>query len=273
MMTPVQIKLDFGLNGKSQSVDWSAVPGMLPSSDNRWHWALKDRSAAVTAEPDGTLHVEFRLAGIPSVPAATELNGRLPGNLRFAYRGRETLLLADTIIDGQGHLRQTFAALATGILLAAEERPTPATTSGIAEQQVEDAIRAVEWGDEHVVQIADGWELRPRIRGCAVPIKATVDGDELRLHRTIINRTSATSVEHVIGEQTLRYNAQLKHARLAFRDEVWCAETRLHGEQLTPAWLEHAARAVAVAHRISTDILTVLSDNEELAVQHLEQIG
>lgn len=273
MMTPRQTKRDFGLNGNSPSVDLSAVPGLTPSSDSQWHWALPERSAKVTAEPDGTLHVEFCFPDMPSVLAATERNGRLPGNLRFAYRGRKTLLLADTIIDGQQHLRQTFAALATGILLAAEDTPPAAFASEIIEQQVEAAIQAVDWADEHVVQIEDGWELRPRIRGCSVPVKATRDGNELRLYRTIVNQVNATTIEHVIGEQTLRFNAQLKHARLAFRDGAWCAETRLHGEQLTPAWLEHAAWAVAVAYRTSNDILTVLSENEELAVWHLDQHG
>lgn len=273
MTTPNHTQLDFGLNRVHHQPDLTAVPGLTPASDNQWHWALKDRSAKVMAEPDGTLHVELGLSKWPSVTAATELTGRLPGNLRFARRGRETLLLAETSIDGQTHLPQTFAVLATGLLAAAEGTPMPTPACGIVDQHVADAIRAVDWHDEQVVDLADGWELRPCIRGSAVPVKATIDRNELRLHRMVVNQVENTPVRHAIDEQTLRFNARLKHARLAFRDNGWCAETRLHGEQLTAAWVEHAARAVAVAHRTSTDILTVLSENEDLTTWRLEHIG
>lgn len=273
MVMPNPTKLCFSLNHVPHHVDLAVVPGLTPSSDYQWHWVLKEWTAKVTAEPDGTLHVELGLPGLPAVPRATEHNRRLPGNLRFALRGRHTLLLADTIIDGQQHLPQTLAALASGILAAAEGRPLRSSAQGIGKQHVESAIQAVDWRDEQVVDIAEGWELRPRIRGCAVPVKATIDGSELRLYRTISSQVKATSVQHVIGEQALRLNAQLKHARLAFREGAWCAETRLHGEQLSATWLEHAAWAVAAAYRTSTDVLTVLNENEELAVWHLAQIG
>jgi hypothetical protein len=246
------------------------VPGLKPEPDNTWRWATVQHTAQVVAAADGAVRVSLDVAEPPPATVAVEVNSRLPGNLRFAARANHSLLLADTLLDGHAHLPRTFERLIAGISLAVSGDPALCPAEPLASEQVSAAIEDVDWLEETVIELKDGWEFRPRVRGCAIPVSASIDKSELRLYRPVVTGLGQFVSYDSLCAQALRFNRQFKHARLAMNNGTLFAEARLHSEQLTPLWLETAAWAVAVVDRHTRDILAVLNDNKEVADWYAE---
>jgi hypothetical protein len=256
------------LNGLGSVLD--NVPGLKPESGNKWRWATVQHSAQVVAEPDGAIRVSLDVTEPPPATVAAEINSRLPSNLRFAARASRSLLLADTLVDGHAHLPITLEKLIAGITVAVGGDPATCPAEPLAPEQVSAAMKDADWLDETVIELADGWEFRPRVRGCAIPVNASIDKTELRVFRPVVTELGASVSFDSLCAQALRFNGQLKHARLAMSNGTLFAEARLHSEQLTPQWLETAAWAVAVAHWRTRDILAVLNDSKEIADWYAE---
>jgi hypothetical protein len=180
------------------------------------------------------------------------------------------LLVADTLVDGHAHLPASFRQLKTGVSLALGGDPKPLVGKPLVREQVLAAIVDVKWPDESVIELASGWELRPRVRGSATAVQVTIEKAELRIFREMAAQLRNEATRNSVCEQALRFNTQLRHARLAVRDGKLFAESRLHAEQLTATWIETAARAVAVACRHTEDILCVLADDADLSGTYAE---
>jgi hypothetical protein len=248
----------------------SKVPVLKPDPDTKWRWATVQHSAQVVAEPDGAVRVSLDVPEPPPATVAIEVNSRLPGNLRFAASANSSLLLADTLLDGHAHLARTFEQLIAGISLAVSGDPALCPAEPVAPEQVSAAMKDVDWLEETVIEVEDGWEFRPRVRGCAIPVNAVIDKSELRLYRPVVTGFCRSVPSDSLCAQALRFNSQFKHARLAMSNGILFAEARLHSEQLTPLWLETAAWAVAVAERHTRDILAILNDSKEVADWYAE---
>jgi hypothetical protein len=245
------------------------VPGLIRDKGNVWRWATAEHSAEVVAEPDGTVRIALPVPEPPPA-VAVEINGRLPGNLRFATRHSRAMLLADTLIDGHTHLRRTFEQFTAGLNSAVSGDSAPCPSEPLAPEQVAAAIKGIDWPGESVIELSNGWEFRPRVRGSAVTVNAAIGHAELRLFRPIVTDADKSVSRDSLCDQALRFNCQLKHARLAMSDGILFAEARLHTLQLTPFWLETAAWAVAVADRRTRDILAVLNESKDVSDWYAE---
>jgi hypothetical protein len=240
------------------------MPGMKSVSGHEWHWTIDGNLANVFVEADGTIRVALPVPGPMSRPAAMEANRDLPGNLRFAGPGG-AMLVADTLLNGRAHLLRSFAELEVGMLLALGRNSQPIDGEALTDEQVSAAIAGGSWREGDVVELANGWELRPRVRGCATAVQATIEKTELWIFRRIIAELSTSTSYECLCAQALRFNEQLRHARLTVRDGALIAESRLHGEQITSTWIETAAWAVAVACRHTEDILCILAEDAQVA--------
>jgi hypothetical protein len=255
-------------NGHDSVLD--KVPGLKPEPENKWRWATVQHSAQVVAESDGAVRVTLDVAEPPPATVAVEVNSRLPGNLRFAACANRSLLLADTLLDGHAHLPKTFEQLIAGICLAVSGDPAVCPAEPLASEEVSAAMKDVDWLEQTVIELEGGWEFRPRVRGCAIPVNAFIDKSELKLYRAVITGLGQPVSYDSLCAQALRFNSQFKHARLAMSNGTLFAEARLHSEQLTPLWLETAAWAVAVADRHTRDILALLNESKEVADWYAE---
>ena len=131
-------------------------------------------------------------------------------------------------------------------------------------QAVETALHRLPWEDDAVVQLENGWELRPRIAGQPTPVRMTVAAAELRFRRVVLSRPAAARLE-VIAAEALRINAGIKHARLAWTGTQLVAESCLHAGQVHARWLQYAAQAVVAASMRASVPLELLAANDELA--------
>ena len=246
------------------------VRNMKSVSAHRWQWAIDGHVANVIAEADGSIRIALQLPEPLPGPAAIAVNYQLPGNLRFAARGRTSMLVADTLVDGHAHLPRSFAELRAGLSLALGGDPEPIAGQSLVHEQVSAAIADGNWPEGSVIEQPGDWEFRPCVRGCATPVQATIDKTELRIFRPIVADMGTETTYDSICAQALRFNDQLRHARLAVRDGTLFVESRLHVEQLTAAWLETAAWAVAVACRHTQDTLCVLREHADVAKLYAE---
>jgi hypothetical protein len=242
---------------------------MKSVSEHQWKWTIADDVADVWVEADGAIRVAFPVTDPMPSTTAIEANHRLPGNLRFAGPSA-SLLMADTLLDGHAHSPRSFAELEAGVALALGRNPQPLVGEPLANEQVSAAIAGGNWREGHVVEQASSWELRPRVRGCATAVHATIEKAELRICRRIVAAQVGSNRFECLCAQALRFNEQLRHARLTVREGALVAESRLHGGQITPTWIETAAWAVAVACRYTENILGILADDAEVADLYAE---
>ena len=247
-----------------------ALPDMKSISTHGWKWTVDNHPVNVCTEADGSIRIALELPESVPAGAAMELNHQLPGNLRFATRGRTHVLLADTLVDGHAHLPQSFAVLKAGVEFALGGSPVLNAGQPLALEKVNAAIDEAQWPDGGVIEKAMGWELRPRVRGRATAVQATIGQGDLRISRALGAKWGPEATRHSICAQALRFNAQLRHARLAAHKDELFVETRLHAEQITATWVETAAWAVAVAFRHTEDILCVLAENPGVASAYAE---
>lgn len=241
------------------------VPGMKFVSEHKWHWSVGEFGANVVIEPRDQIHVAIDVANPPAEFAALEANRALPGNLRYATHEGQSQLCADTQLNGAGHLFRTFDNLNTGVTSALGQNQPPEDGKPLAAADVQSAIASCRWPEGMIVQLDDAWEFRTRLRGDATPVRATIDRAELRIYRRVVRNLGKKPNRRAICAQALRFNKQLRHARLSVVDGTVVAESRLYGEQLAPAWLETAAWAVAVACRHTEVVLNILAENDDVA--------
>jgi hypothetical protein len=84
--------------------------------------------------------------------------------------------------------------------------------------------------------------------------------------RTVLSLPDpATPAAEAVANQAIRFNDQLRHARLAARDGQLVAETRLHGGLIESGWLSQAAYAVAQAGRYVATSLRILAEQPQVA--------
>jgi hypothetical protein len=240
------------------------LSGMIFVSEYRWMWNVANGAADVAVEPDGAVRVELPVPEPKSVVVAMEGNHALPGNLRFAGAGA-SMLVADSLVDGHVHLPRSFAELEAGMTLALGGEETPPNGEPLAHEIVAAAIDGGQWREGEIVELPKGWELRPRVRGRVTAVTAMIENSELRIHRRIVAAQNESSNYACLCAQALRFNEQLRHARLALRDRELVAESRLNSEQIAPQWIETAVWAVAVACRHTEDILGILADDDRVA--------
>ena len=263
LLTRAGINRTARFNQLSRFVD--KVAGMEPVSTHKWRLSVGKASADVQIDPGGNLRIAQRVSVPPSERIALETTHNLPGNLRCATRGRHSFLVADSQLDGATHLTRSFDEIKAGVLFALGERSELIRYESLAPEPVCEAINAGQWPEDFTVERDAGWELRPRLHGDATPVQAALDGGSLRIYRTVIRDLDKPWCIDPTCSESLRFNDRLRHARLAWVDGAIVAETRLHGGQISPTWIETAARAVAVASKHSERVLGVLTENREAA--------
>jgi hypothetical protein len=225
--------------------------------------------AEVRLEPNEHVQVSLRVPTPASRLQAVESIQAMPGNLRYALTEGGAALLADTQLDGQLHLSQSFREICDGLRQTRDaatpaRRPPPAP---LKKDQVREVVQQLEWKEDQVVEQEEGWELRPRLRGEAVPVQVRMEQEGLRLFRVVLRRVpcAGEAAAEPVADQTLRFNARLRHVRLAVRDGRLVAETRLHSGLVRAAWLSTAAFAVAVAARHVETVFRILAGQPTVA--------
>jgi hypothetical protein len=128
------------------------------------------------------------------------------------------------------------------------------------------AVDQLAWPEEAIVRHDESCELRPNFVGRAVPVQVTLAGGRIDIRRTVL---AAGPTDDAVLQQALRYNACIRHARLALRDGNLVVETQLHAQQATGSWLGFASRAVACASRHVEASLRLLAQQPDVAAMYL----
>jgi hypothetical protein len=241
----------------------------------QWH-----SSARVQFERGDDLRIALDVQDQQSPRELLAATLRLPGNLRFAFAQSRMSLLADARLDGVTHLGETFRLLRGAMEAAAQSAGQNSNSavsdnaSNVTEDQVDKALSAAGLDEESLVRLDHGWELRPKLHGEPTPVQVGIDeqlhGRELRLHHELLSIADGHAGWNAAAQQALRFNARLRHARLAADGGRIVAEARLHGEQIQPSWLLTSARAVAAAARHCQTALLILAEQPETAKRYEE---
>lgn len=240
------------------------------------HQALFDLGTAVAEidlSADGSLRLRADAPGPADDWAALHASGLLPGNLRFARDSHGRSIVADTQINGAAHLPRTLHWLRAGLVQALDPDapPTAEEAAAIDRGQLGQALGQLSWAAEGVVEQDDGWELRPRIRGDVVPVRLTLENGFLEFTRRVLPLPAADGpASAAVADQAVRFNDQLRHARLAACGGHIVAETRLHSGLVEPGWLAQAACAVAHASRFAAPPLRILASQPLVAETYFE---
>ena len=251
------------INPWSRCID--QVAGLEPVSNHQWRLSAGKARADVHIDPGGNLRIAGRVPVPPCARSALETSHDLPGNLRYATRGRHAFLVADTHLDGATHLAGSFAEIKAGLRFVLGDRSAPISAEPLTPETLSEVLGAGAWPEESIVERDSGWELRPRLHGEATPVQAVVEGGSLRIYHTVVGDLANPWGVAPACFEALRFNDRLRLARLAWVDGAITAETRLHRGQLSPSWLETATRAVAVAGRHTKLVLGVLAGSREVA--------
>jgi hypothetical protein len=234
-----------------------------------------DRSlASVRLESGDWIRVSLPLDS-PLLPPLEALaaNARLPGNVRFALSGGAQCLVGDSRLDGMGHLPESLGEIRSALCRRGRvpdpeaSAPTPDTaldTAKALELKVQKTLEALPFGEDGVVRLETGWELRPRLGGETLPVRATIDGAGLRLRRAFAwdppeapmrgRDTRAAAV----AREALRINHEIRLSRISLDEGggggleglgALLVETRLHSGLLDAEWIATAARALCHAYR------------------------
>ena len=227
---------------------------------------------------DGDIDIRADAKMSPSAVDALQSMGQLPGNLRYIRDQAGMALLADTQIDGEAHLPETFLSIRSGMIreLQGDTAADPDPLQPPVEREtVQEALAGLPWDDDGVVEQEDRWELRPRLRGDAVPVRMTIDPEGLRLSRVVLHEMPAagTPAALAVADQAVRINARLRLARLAVSDGRLVAETRLGPWLIQPGWLATTACAVAVAARYAAPFLRLLAEQPAVADTYIAMSG
>ena len=246
------------------------VDGVMYFGGHQGMVSLDDDAAELRVGVDGSIRLRADVALSARPLEVLRATHQMPGNRRFARDRQGGALVADTRIDGATHLPQTLGSLRSAMLrtlhsradAAAEVAPDPVEHGAVRE-----ALAGLPWAGEGVVEQDDGWELRPRLRGDAVPVRMMIEPSGLWFGRVVLHQLPAadTSACGAVADQAVRINACLRHARLAVADGRLVAEARLDAWLIQPDWLATAARAVAVAARHAATTLRLLAEQPAVA--------
>jgi len=219
-----------------------------------------------------------RLTCCPEAPptgrAALERSSGLSGNARLACTQDGIVLIADTELDDGAHLAPTlravlesYAALESAAHGTGASRARDASLPALEQERITNGLREVAFGDGGVLALENGWEVRPRLRGAASPVRLAIVGRELRFRRTVHKLGDAPVAPFVDAamDVALRLNLRMRGARLVLADNVLIAEAYLHETQLHGRWIASTARAVAAAERLAREPLELLDRNPDVA--------
>jgi hypothetical protein len=260
--------------GEQSATALAQVRGLKLKDAHRGVLACGESKAEVHLEPGDSIRVRLAVDEPPSPLAALAATHDLPGNVRYAAVRQGMALMADTALDGHAHLERTFLEIVSGLQQAGgktgkKRRDTEPVDPDSARQ----AIAELKWGDEAAVQRPDGWELRPRFQGEALPVQAALDAGRLRLWRVVVPHLPQAPAADAVAGQALRFNAQVRLARLALYEGQFVAETCLHLGLTTPCWLATAAQAVAAAAQHTQPTLRLLAEDTLVAAQYAAMFG
>jgi hypothetical protein len=248
----------------------SKVGGVDFSGGYRGTVALGGAVAELELAADSGIRIRADFP-LPLSPAnALEATSTFPGNLRFARDRGCGELVADTLVDGEAHLPHTLGAIRGAITraLKGEIGPEDDLSALPADRDVvRKALTDLPWAKDGVVEQDNSWELRPRLRGEAVPVAMALVSGGLCLSRTVLHclPEASTTAARAVSDQAVRINARLRHARLAVRNGRLIAEARLGPGQVRSDWLDSTARAVAVTARHAVTPLRLLASQAAVA--------
>jgi hypothetical protein len=248
----------------------SALDGLAGVKWTSSHEAMMkagSRQAHATLLADDS--ISFRLpTPLPDTPSqALSITTTLPGNVRFALLAGGPGLAADTRLDGHAHLADSFGEVRDGLLLALGKKPKDELAPQAATPElVARAVDQLDWPEEAIVEHEGSWELRPNVEGRAVAVQLTLAAGHIDLRRSVL---AIGPGDEAALWQALRYNACIRHARLAVRDTNLVVEAQLHGGQASGSWLGFAARAVACASRHVEASLRLLAQDAAVAAMYL----
>lgn len=272
--TTLDSKLSVADEGSRLRHALSKVGNLKLENEFEGRFLVGRQTAGVRIEPGDCMRVACEVQDAPPPFEALETNAHLPGNVRFAATGGRTTLVADTRRDGELHLAASFGEIGEGLQRAQGHRPRRRArgdrTETITPESVQAVLDQLGWDEEAVLRLADGWELRPRSAGEAMPVRLAIEGHELRIGRDVVADCLGAS-RQAVAFQSLYFNWRLRHARLACREDKIVAETRLHAGLVTAGWLAHAARAVVAAVHHSRTTLEILASQPKVA-RHFEKM-
>ncbi len=181
-------------------------------------------------------------AGESFDPASVlKFNLGLPSNLRFALNQQQLQLVADIRGDDPPQLLDEIATAAQ-FALAQQTPERESSECDLDKQEVNELLHSLSRHEELLVGLEEGWEYRPRVRGQPIAVKLNIRGRHLRCHRAVVQLRADGESNRAAAIEALRFNAQVKHARLALNESRLVAETCLPGFMLAPEALSIALR-------------------------------
>jgi hypothetical protein len=254
--------------GAAQRKRLCKATGVRLITPHRGNLPFGDKAVDIRIEPDETIVLSLPVGDPPAPADALRINRRLPGNLRFAVGPRGTALVADTPIDGEAHLSETFSQFTVGLMDALNGRSPrrdSAPNDCPSKEQIGELLADLKCLADAPVQRDDGYEVRCRAGSASTTIHVGCADGAIRLQRTVVPDFSADLGGEQAARQALRVNAQLRHARLAATDTALVAEARLTNEVAKPPWVAAAIRAVAVAANRAEVPLRLLAEQPHVA--------
>ncbi|MFO0870523.1 MAG: hypothetical protein U0935_16470 [Pirellulales bacterium] len=246
------------------------VPGVLLHGEGRATWMVESFPAEVTSDALDDLRIRLPFPKPPSSRAALDVTATLPANWRWADDRGRRLLLADVPAALRHSLPTVFSDLEAGIRRLCHPADTILTAEvpgTIDRKQLQEALRAPWWNEQSVIEMADGWELRPTIAAHPIPVSLHIEGEHVRCRREVVSSLGDGAIADAICLQAVRFNARLKHARLSCADGKLVAEACLHRDLISGELLADVVRAVAVVeHRVRMSF-GIVREHEEIAAQ------
>lgn len=239
---------------------------------------LAGRWAELRIDQRDELRLAIPVESPQDLRIALTRNHELPFNLRFACEAQEWRLRADLAVPDSAGPRAAFELIEASLSHANPRDDNASETHPpIAKNDVDQALEPLRGSDDGPVDLETGWELRPRVSGQALPVRAWIDGRRLRLERSVQGLATLVDLDEptldAVAHQALRFNAQIIHARLAVHGERIVVETCLDVSQLTTLHVKVAVRAVAVVEHQAQESLVILAKNKEIAEHYGRLLG
>lgn len=239
------------------------LPSVTWSNTFQGSLQMGDLCAHLTFEQGDCL--TFRLPLEETAPPLLALAWQrdVAGNGRHALVAERRVAMADTQLDGVAHLLRSVDEIAAGLQSIAKGLPLSVPQEAPL-VDLSSAIDGLPYAAEDVVRLDKAFELRVRVQGKLTPVRVTPEFESARIHRVVLNEVPEGEAAEAIAHEALRMNAALRLARLSIRQGQLIAETCLHAGQLSSAWIQKGAEAVAVAAHCAHTPLTMLAHNSAL---------
>ncbi len=135
---------------------------------------------------------------------------------------------------------------------------------------MDSALTEIEWHGESIVRLDEGWEVRPRIVGTAVPVRVLLEEAQLRLRSCVLKKLPSGRALEALAELGLRLNRRIRFARLSSSGGMLHVESLLDSGLIHPAGLSMSCRAVATAFLETRQPLRLLAEQELVALCYAE---